>query len=170
MVSSTRLVLATAAAVMLASCGGGTDEEEVQTIALSEGDEAAVGGDWPLDTTTSAFLIKSDEQWQQVWSERKAMLVCDSVNAPYNDAACAADAAPAIDFSKNSLVGLMINGVLVFQGPTPKRVFHERDGQVLVVEYEYHNPYHVPFYLYTQTRFFLVPRTDAELSARAKEV
>jgi hypothetical protein len=166
-----RLALATAsaAAVMLASCGG-SDEEEVQTTELAESDQAVLGGDWPLDAETSAFLIKTDAEWQQAWAERKAVLVCDSVVAPYNDAACAADSAPAIDFSTYSLVGLLIAPARVFIAPTPRRVFLEQDGHVLVVQYEYHNTYHVGFYNYTGTRFFLVPKTEAELSAQAKEV
>jgi hypothetical protein len=153
----------------LASCGGGSSREHVQTAELPEADQAAVSGDWPLETTTSAFLVKTDAQWQQLWSERQAMLVCEDY-APYNDAACAASGPPAVDFSKYSLVGLLLRPALYFVDPTPTEVFLENDGRVLVVEYEYHTPYKVPFYLYTGTRFFLVPRTEAELSARPKEV
>jgi len=168
MISSMRLAMTLATAAVLASCGGDS-VDEVPITELAESDLAVLYGDWPLDTTTRAFLVKTDAEWQQAWSERKAVLVCE-VYTPYNDAACAADSPPAIDFSRYSLVGLLLNPVMGFGDPTPTRVFHEQDGRVLVVQYEYHNPYHVPFYLITQTRFFLVPKTDAELAAEATEI
>ena len=105
----------------------------------------------------------------QTFPNRKANLVCESYT-PYNEQACAASAPPVVNFSEYSIVGLLLNPVSYFVAPTPMRVFVDEDARLLVVEYEYGTSLKAPFYYVTGTRFFLVPRTDAQLNARAKKV
>jgi hypothetical protein len=164
-----RLLLTLAAASLLASCGGGSSKTDQPVTELSASDNAVLSGDWPQDTPTRAFIVRNDEEWQAAWQDRKATLNCESY-ADYNRAACAADSPPAIDFSKYSLVGLLLNPVSYFKDPTPDEVFLDDEDHNLVVRYSYSVTYHVPAQLVTGTRFFLVPATDLPLDAEAKDV
>lgn len=160
--------LALAAAFTLAACGGGDAEKDVEVTELPTEDQYVLSGDWPLDTSTRAFLVRNDEEWAQAWADRKAQLQCGTAT-PYNDLACAADAPPAVDFSKYSLVGLLIHPVYFFDSPSPAHVFADDDNRKMVVEYAYHHTYKVPYYFVTGTRFFLVPKTEFTLKAMAKD-
>jgi hypothetical protein len=159
--------LAFVATVLLASCGGGDSKTDVTVTELSASDNATLSGDWPLDGRTEAFIVRDDSEWQARWHVRKADIICGEF-WPYNDAACAADTPPTIDFSKYSVVGLLLNPVDYFDEPTPDRVFVENDDE-LVVRYSIHTDYHVPSQLVTGTRFFLVPKTDLPLKAEVKD-
>src|ERR1700741_2763764 len=114
--------LALAATFALTSCGGGSNTHDVAVTEFFESDQLTLSGDWPLDTGTRAFLITNDEEWQLAWNNRKATLVCETYT-PYNERACAASSPPAVDFSKYSVVGLLLNPVSYFVAPTPRRVF-----------------------------------------------
>lgn len=162
--------IAMAAMLLLASCGGGDSKTDQPVTELSASDNAVLSGNWEVDGTTRAFIVRSDAEWQAVWQDRKSQLVCDHVNAPYNDAACAADEPPAIDFAKYSLVGLLTGYVYYFDEPSPDRVFIDSDDDTLVVRYAVYTTFHVPSQLVTGTRFFLVPKTDLPLDAQAKDV
>lgn len=160
--------LAFAATVLLASCGGSDSKTDQPVTELSASDNAVLRGDWPLDGQTKAFIARDDAEWQAIWSARKTQLMCGDA-WPYNDAACAADAPPAIDFSRYSVIGLLLHPVLYFKDPTPDEVFIE-GADKLVVKYSYSTTFHVPAQLVTITRFFLVPKTDLPLDADAKDV
>lgn len=162
--------LAIAAMALLASCGGGSSKTDQPVTELSESDNAVLSGSWELRGDTRAFIVRSDTEWQAAWLERKAQLVCDHLNAPYNDEACAADGPPTIDFSRYSLIGLIVTPVGYFHDTPPDEVFTADDDHKLVVRYAYYIVYKVPYYLVTGTRFFLVPKTDLPLDARAKDV
>jgi hypothetical protein len=168
--SPSAALAAAAATLALTSCGGG-DGSESQQVAVTEfapADQPVLAGDWPLDATTRAFLVQSADEWQQAWVARKAVLNCEAF-ASYNAPACQATSPPAVDFSRYAVVGLLLNPVYYFVAPSPARVALEGDGSSLVVEYRYANSFRAPFFHVTGTRFFLVPRADARLKARATE-
>lgn len=161
---------AVAATALLASCGGSDSTTDQPVTELSATDNAVLSGNWELQGNTRAFIVRSDAEWQSVWLDRKAQLVCDHLNAPYNDDACAADGPPVIDFAKYSLVGLLVTPVGYFHDTPPDEVFTDDGDHKLVVRYTYSIVYKVPYYLVTGTRFFLVPKTELPLDAQAKDV
>lgn len=163
-----RCGLAFLAMSLLASCGGGDSKTDVPVTELSAADNDTLSGDWPLDARTKAFIVRDDAEWQAIWHDRKAYITCGEFWF-YNDAACAADVPPTIDFSKYSLVGLLLNPVEFFDEPTPDGVFVDNDRDKLVVRYSIYTTYHVPALLITGTRFFLVPKTDLPLEAEVKD-
>ena len=162
-------VFVASGALLLVSCGGGggdgsTAESTVAVteLQLSEQQRASLQGDWQLNgKQTAAFVVRTSDEWNQLWAQRKAYVTCSATAAPYNQAFCESSAPPPVDFTRYALVGLLINSVFYFDTPTPRSVNLQDDGNTLAVSYRYINP-STPTFFYTVTgRFFLVERTAA---------
>jgi hypothetical protein len=151
-------------------CGGGDVRQEVQVAEVPIAQQAALTGDWPLQGKTSAFIVRDDQSWKQVWDARKADIDCSLPNAkPYNVAACNSDTPPAIDFTQYALVGVLLDPLYYFVPPSPSDIFIDESANALVLSYQYRQVIRVPFFLVTGTRFILVPKTSPRLSARPSE-
>jgi hypothetical protein len=161
------------ACYMLASCGGGGSDDDLQQAApiteMSASDQSVLAGDWPLATATRAFLIHNDMEWQQAWNERKASLTCLPTPMSYNQAACSAGAPPSIDFTTYALIGIVCQITWQFGTPTPMQIFSQDNGNSMVVEYTY-SAMTRPTFNVPGARFFLIPKTGAQLIAHSKEV
>ncbi len=168
---------ALASVVALAGCGGsGTDgtspigsSTAITELQINDQQRASLQGDWQMaGKQSSAFIVRSSDEWSQVWAQRKAFVACNATAMPYNQAFCDSTTPPPIDFARYSLVALLINSVFYFDNPTPRAVDVEDDGRTLSVTYRFINP-STPTYYYTVTgRFFLVERTAASLEVHSK--
>ncbi len=162
-----------ASSFLASSCGGGGEGgNSIQSATVTEfsaSDQYVLNGDWPLESTTRSFLVSSDDEWQQTWKSRRAALSCSSA-VPYNEQACGADSPPIVDFSRYSVVGILLSPAYYFRTPNPTRVAIDVSNNTLILEYSYSNPHKAPFYYQTNSRFFLVPKTNAQLSSRPGEV
>ena len=163
-----RSAIAVLCLFLLASCGGGGSDEGVAIadVPLSDAQKYVLSGDWDVGAeNTRAFVVRSADEWNQVWEARKVHVTCPDVYG-WNTSFCASSAPPPIDFERYTLVGILLHGYFIFQEPNPRRV--EDDGQILSVSYRYHGSGHAGFYP-TSTRFFLVPRTISALRVNAKQ-
>ena len=158
---------------MLVSCGGGGSDDNLQQALpiaeMSASDQSVLAGDWPIALATRAFLIHSDAEWQQAWNERKASLTCLPTPMGYNQAACSAGAPPSIDFTTYALIGIVCQITWQFGTPTPTRIFSQDNGNSVVVEYTYSQMTR-PTFNTPGARFFLIPKTSAQLISHPKEV
>jgi hypothetical protein len=163
---STLLALSVVAA--LASCGGGDESQTASNVSLTElqltdQQRFSLQGDWPIgNDATRAFLVRSQSEWDQKWSERRASVNCNPPVISYNQALCSSDGPPPVDFSRYSLVALLLTSVFHFDEPTPRSIYQD-DGGPLSVSYRYISPSKAPFFITVEGRFFLVPRTTAAL-------
>ena len=157
---------------VLVSCGGTEENEQlVPVTAVSAEQRSGLLGDWPLRSETASLIVRDHKEWEAVWQERMAGLADRCGTAyPNTEGFCGAKVPPPIDFSRYTLVGLLLTPLCSFALPTPTRVAMDTRANVLIVEYQYSDTYKTPFYLITDTHFFLVPKTDARLDARPSKV
>lgn len=163
-----RTVLAVLYLAVLASCGGGGSggsEVSVSELPFAEAEKFSLAGDWSFEGNTKAFVVRSAEEWNQVWAARKASIPCPSA-FPQNAYFCSAAAPPQIDFERYSLVGILLFSYFLYDEPNPRHV--EDNGQTLIVSYRYYSSGHAQIYT-TSTRFFLVPRTNSALQVNARQ-
>lgn len=155
-------------AVLLGSCGGGGSDDSVviTELALPDSQKSALAGEWnyPEADRSLVFVVRSADEWNRVWEERKAHVTCPDP-LEWSTYFCASPTPPPIDFERYSLVGMVMFGYFIFGEPNPRRV--EDDGHTLLISYRYYSSGHAGTYP-PNTRFFLVPRTTSALKVDAQ--
>ena len=93
-------LLVAVTAVSVVGCGGGGSDSGASTsiseLQLTDQERASLQGDWQLGgKQTTAFIVRTSDEWNQVWAQRKAAVACSPTAAPYNQAVCESAGPPS---------------------------------------------------------------------------
>jgi len=114
---------------LLCACGGGSEDTPVQPTPFSSDARTTLSGEWP--TAVNYYLVRDQQHWDQVWTQRRAGMDC---SRSYNVSACQASSPPAVDFTRFMVVGVYLDRVFTFVGQ-PQHIRAFRDSEGLFVEF-----------------------------------
>lgn len=157
----TLLTLVSAGASLTGCGGGGGDSfEAVAFLPKPASLQTALSGPWPTDRLY--FVIQDSQSWAVLWAERRAFLRC--TDNPNQDA-CNIVAAPDVDFSVSTLIGVNLGTQGRFSSPDqPLKAY--TNGTQVVVEYGFVGS--SGSLADVSSAFELLPRTSLPITFQAK--